>query len=50
MNQGRPVVIDEPGSPAARELVRFARRFVPGTENDDDTDRPSGILRRRKNR
>jgi pilus assembly protein CpaE len=29
MNQGRPLVIDDPSSAAARELVKLAHRFVP---------------------
>ena len=27
MNQGRPIVIDSPSSPAARELLRLAARI-----------------------
>lgn len=30
MNQGRPVVLDDPSSVTARELSRLAQRFVPG--------------------
>jgi pilus assembly protein CpaE len=30
MNQGRPFVVDDPSSPAAREIARLAGRFVEG--------------------
>jgi pilus assembly protein CpaE len=30
MNQGRPVVLDDPSSPSARELAKLAQRFLPG--------------------
>ena len=39
MNQGRPLAMDDPSSPAARELVRLAHRFVPEPGRDDA---PSG--------
>lgn len=43
MNQGRPLVVDDSASPAARELVKLAHRFVPdpgGTAPDgDDAER-----------
>ena len=29
MNQGRPLVLDDPGSPAGRALIALAQRFVP---------------------
>ena len=28
MNQGRTLVLDEPGSPVARELIELANRFL----------------------
>ncbi len=42
MNQGRPLVVDEPSSPAARELVRFAHRFVPDGASPDGADDQPG--------
>jgi pilus assembly protein CpaE len=46
MNQGRPIVIDEPSSPVARELLKLAHRVV-GDESDDNERKPR-FLRRRK--
>jgi pilus assembly protein CpaE len=44
MNQGRPVVIDEPASAAAKELVKLAHRFVPDSAPGlaGDADLPGG--------
>jgi pilus assembly protein CpaE len=50
MNQGRPIVIEEPKSQAARELTAFTRRFVdPGTTEIEPEPR-SGRRRRRRER
>ena len=45
MNQGRPIVIDSPTSPVARELVKLAYAI---SGRDDDSARRSRLLRRRK--
>jgi pilus assembly protein CpaE len=43
MNQGSPLVIDEPSSPGAREIVKLAARFMPdGGGHDDQTDERRG--------
>ncbi|MFP3902106.1 MAG: CpaE family protein [Acidimicrobiia bacterium] len=40
MNQGRPLVLDDPASAVARELTNLALRFVPGDHAPDrDQDR-----------
>jgi pilus assembly protein CpaE len=50
MNQGLPVVLEEPNSNVARELVRLAQRFAPaGAEGDHPEPKP-GFLRRRRAR
>jgi pilus assembly protein CpaE len=55
MNQGQPLVIDDPAAPAARELLKLARRFVRDggpVEPEDGPSRhqarpePAGWLRR----
>jgi pilus assembly protein CpaE len=46
MNQGRPIVIDEPASPVSRELLKLAHR-VAGDEFDENERKPR-FLRRRK--
>jgi pilus assembly protein CpaE len=50
MNQGRPIVIDEPGAPAARQLTTFARRFVAPEAAEDTPEPRPGLLRRRRPR
>jgi pilus assembly protein CpaE len=59
MNQGRPLVIDDPSSAAARELVKLAHRLVPepgrtepsGGDADGNHLRPESATRfRRKGR
>ena len=47
MNQGRTVVLDEPDTPVARELVALARLFVPTHDVLPSTDRKTKIFRRR---
>ena len=42
MNQGSPLVVEDPSSPGARELARLAARFVPDTMADDGSDEQSG--------
>jgi pilus assembly protein CpaE len=50
MNQGRPIVIEEPGSQAARELTALTRRFV-GPEATETAPEPrTGFLRRKRDR
>jgi pilus assembly protein CpaE len=44
MNQGRPVVLDEPDSPVARQLARLATVFLPGGA---PSERASGEPRQR---
>lgn len=38
MNQGRPLVIDDPHSPASKELIALAHRFVPAPRGDAPTE------------
>jgi pilus assembly protein CpaE len=44
MNQGRPFVVDDPSSPAAREIVRLAGRFVDGSApaSEPSGEQPGG--------
>jgi hypothetical protein len=46
MNHGRVLVIEEPGTLAAKELVRLSRRLLGAETNDSEGKR--GFLRRRK--
>jgi pilus assembly protein CpaE len=46
MNHGRALVIEEPATPAAKELVKLARRLI-GVETNG-SGRKRGFLRRRK--
>jgi pilus assembly protein CpaE len=50
MNQGRPIVIEEPSSPPARELTRFAHRFLDAGAKHAAPEPRSGFLRRRGDR
>ena len=50
MNQGRPIVIEDPHSPPARELAAFARRFVEPDPAETAPEPRPGLLRRRKAR
>jgi pilus assembly protein CpaE len=50
MNQGRPIVIEEPGSHAARELTAFAQRFVHQPTSETTPEPRPGFLRRKKQR
>jgi pilus assembly protein CpaE len=50
MNQGRPIVIEEPSSPAARALTAFSRRFVDAGAAETAPEPRSGFLRRKKDR
>jgi hypothetical protein len=38
MNRGRPLAIDDPSSPAVRELVRLARRLVSDDVTPDEIE------------
>jgi hypothetical protein len=38
MNQGSPIVVDDPSSPGARELIKLAARFVSDTAPHDEAD------------
>jgi pilus assembly protein CpaE len=42
MNQGQPLVMDDPSAPAARELMRLARRFVHDGASGEPADEPPG--------
>jgi pilus assembly protein CpaE len=42
MNQGSPLVVDDPSSPGARELVKLATRFVTDQARDDEPNDRSG--------
>lgn len=50
MNQGRPIVIEEPNSPAARELTSFTQRFVDTAATQTAPEPRSGFLRRKRDR
>jgi len=50
MNQGHPIVLAEPGSPAARELATFTHRFVDAAAPDTEPEPRSGFLRRKRAR
>ena len=50
MNQGRPIVIEEPNSHAARELRAFTRRFVGPGATENAPEPRSGFLRRKRDR
>jgi pilus assembly protein CpaE len=50
MNQGRPIVIEEPNSHAARALTAFTRRFVDVGATETAPEPRSGFLRRKKDR
>jgi pilus assembly protein CpaE len=43
MNQGSPIVVDDPSSPGARELMKLAARFVSdAAPRDEAADGPAG--------
>jgi pilus assembly protein CpaE len=52
MNQGSPVVLDEPDSPVARQLTRLAAVFVPSSGSGERTAgearQRTSLLRRRR--
>ena len=50
MNQGRPMVLEEPGSHAARELAALTRRFLDPDATDTAPAPRSGLFRRRRDR
>ncbi|HZM39502.1 MAG TPA: P-loop NTPase [Acidimicrobiales bacterium] len=50
MNQGSPIVIEDPKSQAARELTTFTQRFVDADATEAAPEPRSGFLRRRKDR
>ena len=50
MNQGRPIVIEEPNSQAARELTSFTHRFVDAGATQTAPEPRSGFLRRKRDR
>ena len=50
MNQGSPIVIEDPKSQAARELTTFTHRFVDADATEAAPEPRSGFLRRRKDR
>ncbi|HKA85299.1 MAG TPA: hypothetical protein VKD21_15615, partial [Acidimicrobiales bacterium] len=50
MNQGRPIVIEDPKSQAARELTTFTHRFVDAGPAHAAPESRSGFLRRRRDR
>jgi pilus assembly protein CpaE len=50
MNQGRPIVIEEPNSQAARELTSFTHRFVDSGAKHAAPEPRSGFLRRKRDR
>jgi pilus assembly protein CpaE len=50
MNQGRPIVIEEPGSPAARALTALTQRFVDPATTAAGLESRSGFLRRKRDR
>ncbi len=50
MNQGRPIVIEEPNSHAARALTAFTRRFVDVGATETAPEPRTGFLRRKKDR
>jgi pilus assembly protein CpaE len=47
MNQGRVLVLDEPESPVAHEILNFANRFLDEDEQTESTRSPRFSLRRR---
>jgi pilus assembly protein CpaE len=50
MNQGLPIVLEEPNSNVARELTKFAHRFAPDGADSDPQEPKPGFLRWRKAR
>ncbi len=50
MNQGNLVVLQEPGSPVAQEILAFSQRFVPESRlpDRDSADRKGRFARRRR--
>jgi hypothetical protein len=50
MNQGRPIVVEDPKSQAARELTTFTQRFVDHGSSETGPEARSGFLRRRRDR
>jgi pilus assembly protein CpaE len=50
MNQGRPIVIEEPNSEAARELTTLTHRFVDRGAHKTAPEPRSGFLRRKRDR
>ena len=50
MNQGRPIVIEEPNSQAARELTSFTHRFLDPGATQTAPEPRSGFLRRKRDR
>jgi pilus assembly protein CpaE len=50
MNQGRPIVIEEPASPVARELTTLTHRFVDPAADGSAPAPRSGFLRRKRDR
>jgi pilus assembly protein CpaE len=50
MNQGRPIVVEEPSSHAARALTTLTHRFVDPGAAEAAPEPRSGFLRRRKDR
>jgi pilus assembly protein CpaE len=50
MNQGRPIVLEEPGSPAARELAALTHRFLDPAAVERAPAARVGFLRRRRAR
>jgi pilus assembly protein CpaE len=50
MNQGRPIVLEDPKSPAARELTALTHRFVGSGTTETAPEPRSGLFRRRTDR
>lgn len=50
MNQGRPIVLEEPNSHAARALTTFTQRFVDPGATEPAPEPRSGFLRRKRDR
>jgi pilus assembly protein CpaE len=47
MNQGRVLVLDEPDSPVAQQILNFANRFLDKGSQTESTRSPKFSLRRR---
>ena len=47
MNQGRPVVLEEPGSPVSAQLLQFAASLLPQSEQEAAAERRGRFFRRR---